>query len=203
MITLKQVENDIAFYEKQLEGQLEPGVRQSIIDTLPNMYKMRDELLRDEVTNQPNAALAPIARDIEMEKRRVESGPAMVSIPALEGSDIVVTIYWHDGPEKYSKAKTYGRIYTYFRDITKGGKFKKLDILALTSSRGFLSLCTYLQAAKAIKDFESDRAGLKRSELYITDLFRGKVIHKDKKTLWAIATSFIKNPINQHLFQVQ
>ncbi len=203
MITLKQVETDIAFYEKQLGEQLEPGVRQSIIDTLPNMYRMRDEILRDDVTNKADPSLAQIARDIEMEKRQIESGPAMVSIPALEGSEIVVTIFWRDGAEKYSRAKVYGRIYTYFRDITKGGKFKRLDILALTNSKGFLSLCTYLQAAKAIKDFESDRAGLKRSELHASDLFKGKVIHKDKKSLWAIATSFIKNPVNQHLFQVQ
>lgn len=203
MITLKQVESDIAFYEQQLEGQLEPGVRQSIVDTLPNMYKMRDELLVNDVANEPDKGLAQVAQDIEREKRKIESGPAMVSIPALEGSEIVLTIFWKDGAEKYSRAKVYGRIYTYFRDITNGGKFKKLDILALTNSKGFLSLCTYLQAAKAIKDFESDRAGLKRSELHVTDLFKGKVIHKDKKSLWAIATSFIKNPVNQHLFQAQ
>lgn len=203
MITLKQVESDILLYEAQLESKLEPGVRQSIVDTLPAMYKLRDQLLKEEVANKPDPALAPIAQQIEMEKRQKESGPAMVSIPALEGSEIVVTIYWSDGPEKYSEAKLNGRIYTYFRDITRGGKFKRLDILSLTSSRGFLSLCTYLQAAQAIKNFKSDRAQIKRSDLFITDLFKGKVIHKDKKSLWSIAISFLKNPANQPLFQVQ
>lgn len=194
--SLPQIEDLIKTYESSLEEDLKQGVRDEIVAMLPRMYRIRAELLAANA-EAPNPALSNVAREIELEKRMGETGDAEVFVYSDEQGKITVRIPWNRGEIVYDKSTIYGRILTYTRDLTKGTKFREMDVLGLTNLVGFRSYCTFIRAAIEIKKIECQRSNLKYPGFGIGDVFSGKVIKKDRKVLFEIAISYVLNPANQ------
>lgn len=190
---LADVEQDLTKWKEALKRPLHDFVR-----TTTEQYIAKGEELRlkyiEALANEVPARLKGLGQQIETERRAIEyqglTGEIEVTSP--DNTSFFAKVTFGDKEGKYPENYIKGRIASSMSDICDTDHFKERRLIDLYDSKGFQTLCVWIEALRKIKIEKCKIFGVPFDELEISDVYKKQVrSNAPRSALFTMAVSHV------------
>ena len=190
---LADVEQDLNKWKAALKRPLHDFVRATTEQYIAKGEELRLKYI-EALANEVPARLKGLGQQIETERRAIEyqglTGEIEVTSPDNTSFFAKVTFGDKEGeyPENYIK----GRIASSMSDICDTDHFKERRLIDLYDSKGFQTLCVWIEALRKIKIEKCKIFGVPFDELEIGDVYKKQVrSNAPRSALFTMAVSHV------------
>lgn len=190
---LADVEQDLAKWKSALQRPLHDFVRATTEQYIAKGEELRLKYI-EALADQVPARLKGLGQQIETERRAIEyqglTGEIEVTSP--DNTSFFAKVTFGDKEGKYPENYIKGRIASSMSDICDTDHFKERDQLALFDSKGFQTLCVWIEALRKIKIEKCKIFGVPFDELEIGDVYKKQVrSNAPRSALFTMAVSHV------------
>lgn len=190
---LADVEQDLTKWKAALKRPLHDFVR-----TTTEQYIAKGEELRlkyiEALANEVPARLKGLGQQIETERRAIEYQglTGEIEVTSLDNTSFFAKVTFGDKEGKYPENYIKGRIASSMSDICDTDHFKERRLIDLYDSKGFQTLCVWIEALRKIKIEKCKIFGVPFDELEIGDVYKKQVrSNAPRSALFTMAVSHV------------
>lgn len=190
---LAELETDLKAWNLALSRKLEDSVRKTTLAFIQKGEALRTQYI-EALADMPRANLQGVARALEVERRAIEFQPVQgeIEVTHKDGQSFWAKVRFGDKEGKYSEEYIKGRIASSMSDICDTEHFKERRLLDLYNSKGFQTLCTWVEAVRLIKSEKCRIFDVPFDELEISDVVKRPVrSNSPKAALFTMAVSHV------------
>ena len=190
---LADVEQDLAKWKAALKKPLHDFVRATTEQYIAKGEELRLKYI-EALANEVPARLKGLGQQIETERRAIEyqglTGEIEVTSP--DNASFFAKVTFGDKEGKYPENYIKGRIASSMSDICDTDHFKERRLIDLYDSKGFQTLCVWIEALRKIKIEKCKIFGVPFDELEIGDVYKKQVrSNAPRSALFTMAVSHV------------
>lgn len=189
---LADVEQDLAKWKAALKRPLHDFVRATTEQYIAKGEELRLRYI-EALAEQVPARLKGPAHQIETERRAIEYQGLRGDIEVFYEKDLFwACLQFGDKKYKYSESYIKGRITDSLFDISKTDHFVERKLEDLYASKGFKTMCSYIESLMAIKIEKCKTFNVPFQELEIGDVYKKTIRSNDARfILFTMAVSHV------------
>lgn len=173
---LAELESDLKLWNAALSRKLEDSVRKTTLAFIQKGEALRTQYI-EALADQVPGRLRGLGHQIETERRAIEyqglTGEIEVTSP--DNTSFFAKVTFGDKEGKYPENYIKGRIASSMSDICDTDHFKERRLVDLYDSKGFQTLCVWIEALRKIKIEKCKIFGVPFDELEIGDVYKKQV----------------------------
>lgn len=173
---LAELESDLKMWNAALSRKLEESVRKTTLAFIQKGEALKTQYI-EALADQVPARLKGLGQQIETERRAIEyqglTGEIEVTSP--DNTSFFAKVTFGDKEGKYPENYIKGRIASSMSDICDTDHFKERRLVDLYDSKGFQTLCVWIEALRKIKIEKCKIFGVPFDELEISDVYKKQV----------------------------
>ena len=190
---LAELESDLKLWNAALSRKLEDSVRKTTLAFIQKGEALRTQYI-EALADQVPGRLRGIGHQIETERRAIEyqglTGEIEVTSP--DNTSFFAKVTFGDKEGKYPENYIKGRIASSMSDICDTDHFKERRLVDLYDSKGFQTLCVWIEALRKIKIEKCKIFGVSFDELEIGDVYKKQVrSNAPRSALFTMAVSHV------------
>lgn len=190
---LAELESDLKLWNAALSRKLEESVRKTTLAFIQKGEALRTQYI-EALADQVPARLKGLGQQIETERRAIEyqglTGEIEVTSP--DNASFFAKVTFGDKEGKYPENYIKGRIASSMSDICDTDHFKERRLIDLYDSKGFQTLCVWIEALRKIKIEKCKIFGVPFDELEIGDVYKKQVrSNAPRSALFTMAVSHV------------
>lgn len=190
---LAELESDLKLWNAALSRKLEDSVRKTTLAFIQKGEALRTQYI-EALADQVPARLKGLGQQIETERRAIEyqglTGEIEVTSP--DNTSFFAKVTFGDKEGKYPENYIKGRIASSMSDICDTDHFKERRLIDLYDSKGFQTLCVWIEALRKIKIEKCKIFGVPFDELEIGDVYKKQVrSNAPRSALFTMAVSHV------------
>lgn len=190
---LAELESDLKLWNAALSRKLEDSVRKTTLAFIQKGEALRTQYI-EALADQVPARLKGLGQQIETERRAIEyqglTGEIEVTSP--DNASFFAKVTFGDKEGKYHENYIKGRIASSMSDICDTDHFKERRLIDLYDSKGFQTLCVWIEALRKIKIEKCKIFGVPFDELEIGDVYKKQVrSNAPRSALFTMAVSHV------------
>lgn len=190
---LAELESDLKLWNAALSRKLEDSVRKTTLAFIEKGGALKTQYI-EALADQVPARLKGLGQQMEIEKRAIEyqglTGEIEVTSP--DNASFFAKVTFGDKEGKYPENYIKGRIASSMSDICDTDHFKERRSIDLYDSKGFQTLCVWIEALRKIKIEKCKIFGVPFDELEISDVVKRQVrSNSPKAALFTMAISHV------------
>lgn len=190
---LAELESDLKLWNAALSRKLEESVRKTTLAFIQKGEALRTQYI-EALADQVPARLKGLGQQIETERRAIEyqglTGEIEVTSP--DNTSFFAKVTFGDKEGKYPENYIKGRIASSMSDICDTDHFKERRLIDLYDSKGFQTLCVWIEALRKIKIEKCKIFGVTFDELEIGDVYKKQVrSNAPRSALFTMAVSHV------------
>jgi hypothetical protein len=190
---LAELESDLKLWNAALSRKLEESVRKTTLAFIQKGEALRTQYI-EALADQVPGRLRGIGHQIETERRAIEyqglTGEIEVTSP--DNTSFFAKVTFGDKEGKYPENYIKGRIASSMSDICDTDHFKERRLIDLYDSKGFQTLCVWIEALRKIKIEKCKIFGVPFDELEIGDVYKKQVrSNAPRSALFTMAVSHV------------
>ena len=190
---LAELESDLKNWKAALGRKLEDSVRKTTEAFIAKGEALRTQYIEALAESLP-ARLKGTAQQIESERRALEYQglTGEIEVTSQDNVSFFATVTFGDKTGKYPENYIKGRIASSMSDICDTDHFKERRLLDLYESKGFQTLCVWIEALRKIKIEKCKIYGVPFDELEIEDVYKKQVrSNSPRSALFTMAVSHV------------
>lgn len=190
---LAELESDLKMWNAALSRKLEESVRKTTLLFIEKGEALRTQYI-EALSDQVPARLRGIGHQLEADRRAIEyqglTGEIEVTSP--DNISFFAKVIFGDKEGRYPENYIKGRIASSMSDICDTDHFKERRLIDLYDSKGFQTLCVWIEALRKIKIEKCKIFGVPFDELEIGDVYK-KVVRSNapRSALFTMAVSHV------------
>jgi len=190
---LAELESDLKLWNAALSRKLEDSVRKTTLAFIQKGEALRTQYI-EALADQVPGRLRGLGHQIETERRAIEyqglTGEIEVTSP--DNTSFFAKVTFGDKEGKYPENYIKGRIASSMSDICDTEHFKERRLVDLYDSKGFQTLCVWIEALRKIKIEKCKIFGVPFDELEIGDVYKKQVrSNAPRSALFTMAVSHV------------
>jgi len=190
---LAELESDLKLWNAALSRKLEESVRKTTLAFIQKGEALRTQYI-EALADQVPGRLRGLGHQIETERRAIEyqglTGEIEVTSP--DNTSFFAKVTFGDKEGKYPENYIKGRIASSMSDICDTDHFKERRLVDLYDSKGFQTLCVWIEALRKIKIEKCKIFGVPFDELEIGDVYKKQVrSNAPRSALFTMAVSHV------------
>lgn len=190
---LAELETDLKAWNLALSRKLEDSVRKTTLAFIQKGEALKTQYI-EALADQVPARLKGLGQQMEIEKRAIEyqglTGEIEVTSP--DNTSFFAKVTFGDKEGKYPENYIKGRIASSMSDICDTDHFKERRLVDLYDSKGFQTLCVWIEALRKIKIEKCKIFGVPFDELEIGDVYKKQVrSNAPRSALFTMAVSHV------------
>ena len=190
---LAELESDLKLWNAALSRKLEDSVRKTTLAFIQKGEALRTQYI-ETLADQVPGRLRGLGHQIETERRAIEyqglTGEIEVTSP--DNTSFFAKVTFGDKEGKYPENYIKGRIASSMSDICDTDHFKERRLVDLYDSKGFQTLCVWIEALRKIKIEKCKIFGVPFDELEIGDVYKKQVrSNAPRSALFTMAVSHV------------
>ena len=190
---LAELESDLKLWNSALSRKLEESVRKTTLAFIQKGEALRTQYI-EALADQVPGRLRGLGHQIETERRAIEyqglTGEIEVTSP--DNTSFFAKVTFGDKEGKYPESYIKGRIASSMSDICDTDHFKERRLVDLYDSKGFQTLCVWIEALRKIKIEKCKIFGVPFDELEIGDVYKKQVrSNAPRSALFTMAVSHV------------
>lgn len=190
---LAELESDLKLWNAALSRKLEESVRKTTLAFIQKGEALRTQYI-EALADQIPGRLRGLGHQIETERRAIEyqglTGEIEVTSP--DNTSFFAKVTFGDKEGKYPENYIKGRIASSMSDICDTDHFKERRLVDLYDSKGFQTLCVWIEALRKIKIEKCKIFGVPFDELEIGDVYKKQVrSNAPRSALFTMAVSHV------------
>ena len=190
---LAEIEQLLKTWRHALTKNLYDFARETTLHHIKKAEFLRSELI-EKLAELPPARLRGVGQEIEAERRAIEyqglTGEIEVTSP--DNTSFFAKVTFGDKEGKYPENYIKGRIASSMSDICDTDHFKERRLVDLYDSKGFQTLCVWIEALRKIKIEKCKIFGVPFDELEIGDVYKKQVrSNAPRSALFTMAVSHV------------
>ena len=190
---LAELESDLKLWNAALSRKLEDSVRKTTLAFIQKGEALRTQYI-EALADQVPGRLRGLGHQIETERRAIEyqglTGEIEVTSP--DNTSFFAKVTFGDKEGKYPENYIKGRIASSMSDICDTDHFKERRLIDLYDSKGFQTLCVWIEALRKIKIEKCKIFGVPFDELEIGDVYKKQVrSNAPRSALFTMAVSHV------------
>ena len=190
---LAELESDLKLWNAALSRKLEDSVRKTTLAFIQKGEALRTQYI-EALADQVPGRLRGLGHQIETERRAIEyqglTGEIEVTSP--DNTSFFAKVTFGDKEGKYPENYIKGRIASSMSDICDTDHFKERRLVDLYDSKGFQTLCVWIEALRKIKIEKCKIFGVPFDELEIGDVYKKQVrSNAPRSALFTMAVSHV------------
>ncbi len=190
---LADVEQDLAKWKAALKRPLHDFVRATTEQYIAKGEELRLKYI-EALAGEVPGRLRGLGHQIETERRAIEyqglTGEIEVTSP--DNTSFFAKVTFGDKEGKYPENYIKGRIASSMSDICDTDHFKERRLVDLYDSKGFQTLCVWIEALRKIKIEKCKIFGVPFDELEIGDVYKKQVrSNAPRSALFTMAVSHV------------
>lgn len=190
---LAELESDLKLWNAALSRKLEDSVRKTTLAFIQKGEALRTQYI-EALADQVPGRLRGLGHQIETERRAIEyqglTGEIEVTSP--DNASFFAKVTFGDKEGKYPENYIKGRIASSMSDICDTEHFKERRLVDLYDSKGFQTLCVWIEALRKIKIEKCKIFGVPFDELEIGDVYKKQVrSNAPRSALFTMAVSHV------------
>ena len=190
---LAELESDLKNWKAALGRKLEDSVRKTTEAFIAKGEALRTQYIEALAESLP-ARLKGTAQQIESERRALEYQglTGEIEVTSQDNVSFFATVTFGDKTGKYPENYIKGRIASSMSDICDTDHFKERRLLDLYESKGFQTLCVWIEALRKIKIEKCKIYAVPFDELEIEDVYKKQVrSNSPRSALFTMAVSHV------------
>lgn len=190
---LADVEQDLAKWKAALTKPLHDFVRATTEQYIAKGEELRLKYI-EALANEVPARLKGLGQEIEAERRAIEYQglTGEIEVTSQDNVSFFAKVTFGDKEGKYPENYIKGRIASSMSDICDTDHFKERRLLDLYESKGFQTLCVWVEALRKIKIEKGKIYGVPFEELEIEDVYKKQVrSNSPRSALFTMAVSHV------------
>ena len=190
---LAELESDLKLWNAALSRKLEDSVRKTTLAFIQKGEALRTQYI-EALADQVPGRLRGLGHQIETERRAIEyqglTGEIEVTSP--DNTSFFAKVTFGDKEGKYPGNAMKGRIASSMSEICDTEHFKERRLVDLYDSKGFQTLCVWIEALRKIKIEKCKIFGVPFDELEIGDVYKKQVrSNAPRSALFTMAVSHV------------
>lgn len=189
---LAELESDLKLWNSALSRKLEESVRKTTLAFIQKGEALRTQYI-EALADQVPGRLRGLGHQIETERRAIEYQGLRGDIEVFyEKDSFWACLQFGDKKYKYSESYIKGRITDSLFDISKTDHFVERKLEDLYASKGFKTMCSYIESLMAIKIEKCKMFNVPFQELEIGDVYKKTIRSNDARfILFTMAVSHV------------
>lgn len=190
---LTELEQDLAKWKAALKRPLHDFVKATTEQYIAKGEELRLKYI-EALVDQVPARLKGTAQQIETERRAVEYQglTGEIEVTSQDNVSFFAKVTFGDKEGKYPENYIKGRIASSMSDICDTDHFKERRLVDLYDSKGFQTLCVWIEALRKIKIEKCKIFGVPFDELEIGDVYKKQVrSNAPRSALFTMAVSHV------------
>lgn len=190
---LAELESDLKNWKAALGRKLDDSVRKTTEAFILKGEALRSQYIEALAESLP-ARLKGTAQQIESERRAVEYQglTGEIEVTSQDNVSFFAIVTFGEKTGKYPENYIKGRIASSMSDICDTDHFKERRLLDLYDSKGFQTLCVWIEALRKIKIEKCKIFGVPFDELEIGDVYKKQVrSNAPRSALFTMAVSHV------------
>lgn len=173
---LAELESDLKNWNAALSRKLDDGVRKTTLAFIQKGEALRTQYI-EALADQVPKRLKGIGQEIEVERRAIEYQglTGEIEVSSQDNVSFFAKVTFGDKEGKYPENYIKGRIASSMSDICDTEHFKERRLVDLYDSKGFQTLCVWIEALRKIKIEKCKIFGVPFDELEIGDVYKKQV----------------------------
>jgi hypothetical protein len=173
---LAELESDLKNWNAALSRKLDDGVRKTTLAFIQKGEALRTQYI-EALADQVPKRLKGIGQEIESERRAIEYQglTGEIEVTSQDNVSFFAKVTFGDKEGKYPENYIKGRIASSMSDICDTDHFKERRLVDLYDSKGFQTLCVWIEALRKIKIEKCKIFGVPFDELEIGDVYKKQV----------------------------
>lgn len=173
---LAELESDLKNWNAALSRKLDDGVKKTTLAFIQTGEALRTQYI-EALADQVPRRLKGIGQEIESERRAIEYQGLTGEIEVSSQDNVLffAKVTFGDKEGKYPENYIKGRIASSMSDICDTDHFKERRVVDLYDSKGFQTLCVWIEALRKIKIEKCKIFGVPFDELEIGDVYKKQV----------------------------
>ena len=190
---LAELESDLKLWNAALSRKLEESVRKTTLAFIQKGEALRTQYI-EALADQVPGRLRGIGHQIETERRAIEYQglTGEIEVTSSDNTSFFAKVTFGDKEGKYPENYIKGRIASSMSDICDTDHFKERRLIDLYDSKGFQTLCVWIEALRKIKIEKCKIFGVPFDELEIGDVYKKQVrSNAPRSALFTMAVSHV------------
>jgi len=190
---LAELESDLKNWNAALSRNLDDGVRKTTLAFIQKGEALRTQYI-EALADQVPRRLKGIGQEIESERRAIEYQglTGEIEVSSQDNVSFFAKVTFGDKEGKYPENYIKGRIASSMSDICDTDHFKERRLVDLYDSKGFQTLCVWIEALRKIKIEKCKIFGVPFDELEIGDVYKKQVrSNAPRSALFTMAVSHV------------
>jgi hypothetical protein len=190
---LAELESDLKMWNAALSRKLEDSVRKTTLAFIQKGEALKTQYI-EALADQVPARLKGLGQQIETERRAIEYQglTGEIEVTSQDNVSFFAKVTFGDKEGKYPENYIKGRIASSMSDICDTDHFKERRLLDLYESKGFQTLCVWIEALRKIKIEKGKIYGVPFEELEIEDVYKKQVrSNAPRSALFTMAVSHV------------
>jgi hypothetical protein len=190
---LAELESDLKMWNAALSRKLEDSVRKTTLAFIQKGEALKTQYI-EALADQVPARLKGLGQQIETERRAIEYQglTGEIEVTSLDNVSFFAKVTFGDKEGKYPENYIKGRIASSMSDICDTDHFKERRLVDLYESKGFQTLCVWIEALRKIKIEKCKIFGVPFDELEIGDVYKKQVrSNAPRSALFTMAVSHV------------
>jgi len=190
---LAELESDLKLWNAALSRKLEESVRKTTLAFIQKGEALRTQYI-EALSDQVPSRLRGIGHQIETERRAIEYQglTGEIEVTSQDNVSFFAKVTFGDKEGKYPENYIKGRIASSMSDICDTDHFKERRLVDLYDSKGFQTLCVWIEALRKIKIEKCKIFGVPFDELEIGDVYKKQVrSNAPRSALFTMAVSHV------------
>ena len=173
---LAELESDLKLWNSALSRKLDDGVRKTTLAFIQKGEALRTQYI-EALADQVPGRLRGLGHQIETERRAIEYQglTGEIEVTSSDNTSFFAKVTFGDKEGKYPENYIKGRIASSMSDICDTDHFKERRLVDLYDSKGFQTLCVWIEALRKIKIEKCKIFGVPFDELEIGDVYKKQV----------------------------
>jgi hypothetical protein len=173
---LAELESDLKNWNTALSRNLDDGVKKTTLAFIQKGEALRTQYI-EALADQVPKRLKGIGQEIESERRAIEYQglTGEIEVSSQDNVSFFAKVTFGDKEGNYPENYIKGRIASSMSDICDTDHFKERRLVDLYDSKGFQTLCVWIEALRKIKIEKCKIFGVPFDELEIGDVYKKQV----------------------------
>jgi len=190
---LAEIEQLLSTWRQALTKKLYDFAEKTTLHHIERAEALRQNLI-EQLAELPPSRLKGLGQQMEIEKRAIEyqglTGEIEVTSP--DNTSFFAKVTFGDKEGKYPENYIKGRIASSMSDICDTDHFQERRLIDLYDSKGFQTLCVWIEALRKIKIEKCKIFGVPFDELEIGDVYKKQVrSNAPRSALFTMAVSHV------------